>query len=127
MNGNLMASSSGSLKRAELRQVFGSLDMTFVGFFKTSLTRIYGLCDFLRFWTRGRSIRNFNKDKDNNKRNNTVESEKQVRPTSRTSSNNRSCILDSDGLLFGLNTLDLGTSILLFFFRQPVYWTRRFQ
>ncbi|RGB29868.1 hypothetical protein C1646_818267 [Rhizophagus diaphanus] len=29
----------------------------------------------------------FNKDKDNNKRNNTVESEKQVRPTSRTSSN----------------------------------------
>ncbi|CAB4487324.1 unnamed protein product [Rhizophagus irregularis] len=63
---------------------------------------------FVRFWTRGRSIRNFNKDKDNNKRNNTVESEKQVRPTSRTSSNNSSCILDSDGLLFGLNTLDLG-------------------
>ncbi|CAB5392600.1 unnamed protein product [Rhizophagus irregularis] len=108
MNGNLMASSSGSLKRAELRQVFGSLDMTFVGFFKTSLTRIYGLCDFL--YGSGH-----------------VRFRRPVRPTSRTSSNNRSCILDSDGLLFGLNTLDLGTSILLFFFRQPVYWTRRFQ
>ncbi|CAB5210604.1 unnamed protein product [Rhizophagus irregularis] len=41
----------------------------------------------------------------------TVLDTRPVRPTSRTSrtsSNNRSCILDSDGLLFGLNTLDLG-------------------
>ncbi|CAB5393286.1 unnamed protein product [Rhizophagus irregularis] len=33
------------------------------------------------------SIGNFNKDMDNNKHNNILESEKQVRPTSRTSSN----------------------------------------